>query len=131
MRVCVTLEGSFPYTHTHTNQAADKLKAQLQSLSLIYNQAVAAVSASGDVENGENGGGEGVLSATEEIEEIERQCSDAKQRALHEAKTIVDAEDEAMREACKSCERSLCALQLLQREKALYSWGLSVAASGW
>jgi len=58
---------------------------QLQSLSLIYNQAVAAVSASGDVEweEGEGEGGES-LSTTEEREEIERQCSDAQKRALHE-----------------------------------------------
>mmetsp|Transcript_53440 Transcript_53440/g.86541 ORF Transcript_53440/g.86541 Transcript_53440/m.86541 type:complete len:141 (-) Transcript_53440:262-684(-) len=113
-------------------KAADKVKVQLQSLSLIYNQAMAAVSASGDVE-WERGEGEESedLSTTEELEEIERQCSDAKKRAVHEAKIIVAEEDETKRKACKSCERSLCALQLLQREKALYSWGLSVAASGW
>jgi len=108
------------------------LKVLLQSLSLIYNQAEAAVSASGDVEweGGEGEGGEG-LSTAEELEEIKRQCSDVKKRALHEAKTIMTAEDEAMREACESCKRSLCALQLLQREKALYSWGLGLAAGGW
>jgi len=106
------------------------LKAQLQSLSLIYKNAMAAVSASGDVEWEGGEGEEDVLSTTEELEEIERQCGDAKKRAVHEAQTIVAAEDETMRKACESCERSLRALQLLQRGKALSSWGLSVVASG-
>jgi len=71
----------------------------LQSLSHIYKNALAAVSASGSVE-WEGEGGEDVLSTTEELEEIKRQCSDAKRKAVHEAKTIVAAEDETMRKAC-------------------------------
>jgi len=121
------LSGFLSYTHAHKYQAADKLKAQLQSLSLVYYKAMSAVSASGDVdwEGGERGEGESVLSTTQELEEIERQCSNAKKRAVHEAKIIVAAEDETLRKACESCERSLCALQLLQREKARYNWRLS------
>jgi len=116
---------------TQTYQAADKLKAQLQSLSLIYNKAMAAAAASGDVQGtgrslssthcrsdqiASGAPGSLLFSMEEEMDEIERKCSASKRRAVQEAKTMVAAEDETMRNARDYCEKSLCALQLLQRE---------------
>jgi len=57
----------------------------------------------------------------EEMKEIEMECKSANRRAVQEAKTVVAASDKTMRNARECCEKSLGALQLLQREKALMS----------
>ena len=62
-----------------------------------------------------------LFAVEEEMEEIERECNAAKKRAVQEAKTIVATEDETMCNAREYCEISLCALQLLRREKTLTS----------
>jgi len=124
------------YSHIQSYQVANKLKVQLQSLSLIYNKAMSAAAACGNVEwEGRRGSistsgsdlvassasGSLLFAVEEEMEEIERECNAAKKRAVQEAKTIVATEDETMCNAREYCEISLCALQLLRREKTLTS----------
>ena len=110
---------------------------QLGSLSLIYKKAMAAAAASGGVEwveedgkglsstwksNLEASGALGILiSIEEEMEEIDRECNSANRRALQEARTVVAEGDETIHNARECCEKSLCALQLRQHDKALMS----------